>query len=179
MLSGRGLCDGPIARPGAILTVGHFVWCWNLKNTAAVARVGLLRWGGGGQEVVVVVVLVVVWFYTLSVCSWKCVFSWRRKQSFFRNVVGACFVLIDDRKSPDTYQQCFACYTTVRRLHGAVKQTAEVLSMWRAPPPQKGISPVPLYTHASCCSITQSSLWHADFWSSLQAGNGGYFRLWY
>jgi hypothetical protein len=42
--SGRGLCDGPISRPGVLPTaVCHWVWSRNLKNGAALARFGLLR----------------------------------------------------------------------------------------------------------------------------------------
>jgi hypothetical protein len=45
VLSGRGLCDGPITRPeeSLLTVVRRCVWSRNLKNEEATARVGPQR----------------------------------------------------------------------------------------------------------------------------------------
>ena len=52
MLSGRGLCDGPIPCPEVVLptVVCHCVESGILTNEAALARVGLLRKREGERE---------------------------------------------------------------------------------------------------------------------------------
>jgi hypothetical protein len=46
VLSGRGLCDGPIPHPEEYLVIVmcHCVWFRNLKNETALARLGLFYW---------------------------------------------------------------------------------------------------------------------------------------